>query len=205
MLRIALTGGIAGGKTLVSDKLASLGAVVIDSDLLARQVVEPGSAGLQEVVDRFGNGVLRADGFLDRPALGELIFSDADARADLNAIIHPRVRSAAARLEAEVPADGMVVHVIPLLVETGQQSTFDAVIVVDVPEDVQLCRLMERNGLGDDQARARIAAQAQRSEKLSAATWVIDNSGAPEETRHAVHDLWNGPIARLAEEVADQL
>ena len=197
MLRIALTGGIACGKTLVSDELSALGAVVIDSDLLARRVVEPGSAGLQEVRDRFGSSVLQADGSLDRPTLGQLIFNDAGARADLNAIIHPKVRAEAGRLEADAPADGVVVHVIPLLVETGQQSTFDAVIVVDVPEDVQLRRLMERNGFGLEQARARIDAQAQRSERLAAATWVIDNSSDPESATHAVRQLWEGSIAEL--------
>lgn len=201
MLRIALTGGIACGKTLVSAALAALGAVIIDSDLLARQVVEPGSAGLQEVMDRFGVEVIRADGSLDRPALGELIFSDADARADLNAIIHPRVRAEASRLEADAPSDGVVVHVIPLLLETGQQDTFDAVMVVDVPEDVQLRRLMERNGLDTTQARARIAAQAQRSERLAAATWIIDNSGDPGSAAHSVRRLWDGPIAGLRDDI----
>lgn len=197
MLRIALTGGIACGKTLVSDELAALGAVVIDSDLLARQVVEPGSVGLQEVARRFGSSILQADGSLDRAALGELIFNDAGARADLNAIIHPRVRTEAAHLEADAPTGGVVVHVIPLLVETGQHDTFDAVIVVDVPEDVQRRRLMERNGLSSEQARARMAAQAARPERLAAATWVIDNSRDPQLTTRALRQLWNGPIAEL--------
>lgn len=199
MLRMALTGGIACGKTLVSNELALLGAVVIDADLLAREVVEPGSVGLQEVVARFGDSVLQADGSLDRPALGELIFNDAGARAELNAIIHPKVRAEAGRLEADVPSDGVVVHVIPLLVETGQQGTFDAVIVVDVPEDVQLGRLMERNGLDLQQARARIDAQATRSERLASATWVIDNSRDTDTAKHAVCQLWEGPISRMRE------
>ncbi len=204
MLRIALTGGIACGKTLVSDELAALGAVVIDSDLLARQVVQLGSTGLQEVVERFGSSVLTADGSLNRPALAELIFSDAASRADLNAIIHPRVRAEAAGLEGDAPTDGVVVHVIPLLVETGQQDTFDGVLVVDVPEDVQLRRLMERNGVSSDQARARTAAQAPRLERLAAATWVIDNSGDPQLTTHALRQLWNGPIAELRKDSEPQ-
>ncbi len=198
MLRIALTGGIACGKTLVSDELAALGAVIIDADLLARQVVELDSVGLQEVVTRFGSSVLSADGTLDRAFLGELIFADADARADLNAIIHPRVRAAARQLESDAPSEGVVVHVIPLLVETGQQGAFDAVIVVDVPEDVQLRRLMERNALTSDQARARVDSQVSRSERLRVATFVIDNSSAAKETRKSVRELWDGPIAELS-------
>lgn len=197
MLRIAVTGGIACGKTLLSDELAALGAVVIDADVLARQVVEKGSVGLQEVVDRFGNSVLMPDGSLDRAALGEVIFADADARADLNTIVHPRVRAHAKSLEGDVPPDGVVVHVIPLLVETDQQGTFDAVIVVDVPEDVQLRRLRERNHLSVDQARVRLAAQASRGTRLAAADWVIDNSGAADETRRSVRELWHGPISEL--------
>ncbi len=200
MVRIGLTGGIATGKTLVSDELSRLGAVVIDADVLARRVVEPGSVGLQEVVARFGSSVLAADGSLNRPALGELVFADATARADLNAVVHPRVRAEATRLEWDAPPDSVVVHVIPLLVETGQQGTFDAVIVVDVPEDVQLRRLMERNDLSLDQARARIATQVQRSERLSAADWIIDNSGEAEQTREHVRELWNGTIARLRDD-----
>ncbi len=197
MLRIALTGGIASGKTLVSDELAALGATVIDADLLARQVVEPGSAGLQEVVDRFGSSILTPDGSLDRAALGEVVFADDDARTDLNAIVHPRVRAEASRLEDKAPPGGVVVHVIPLLVETGLQRTFDAVIVVDVPKGVQLHRLMERNSLDADQAGARMAAQASRADRLAAASWVIDNSGEPAETRRRVKDVWEGPLARL--------
>lgn len=204
MVRIGLTGGIASGKTLVSDELAELGAVVIDADLLARQVVAPGSKGLAQIVARFGERLLLPDGSLDRAGLGELIFGDADARADLNAIIHPRVRTVARRLEEAAPSDRVVVHVIPLLVETEQQGTFDAVLVVDVPEDVQLHRLVERNRLTSEQALARVAAQASRDDRLAAADWVIDNNGEPRDTRRLVRDLWNGPVARLRETPAVQ-
>ncbi|MGO1384672.1 MAG: dephospho-CoA kinase [Arachnia sp.] len=199
MFRMAVTGGIACGKTLVSDELALLGAVVIDADLLAREVVEPGSAGLREVAARFGDSVLLADGSLDRAALGEMIFGDAVARSDLNSIIHPRVRAAARCRESVVPEDGVVAHVIPLLVETGQQGSFDAVIVVDIPEEVQLSRLMERNDLSVDQARARVAAQSSRTERLDAADWVIDNSGEADLTLQRVRELWYGPITQLRE------
>ena len=162
MVRIGLTGGIASGKTLVSDELARLGAHIIDADVLARRVVEPGSAGLAEVVTRFGQDILLPDGSLDRARLGDTVFRDEDARAALNAIVHPRVRAEARRLQEASPEDAVVVHVIPLLVETGQQGNFDGVVVVDVPEEVQVRRLMERNGLTRAQAHGRLAAQVAR-------------------------------------------
>lgn len=197
MLRIGLTGGIASGKTLVSDELARLGAVVIDADVIAREVVEPGTPALAEVAARFGDGVLLPDGNLDRPALGAIVFSDDAARDDLNAIVHPRVRRRALELEAVAPAGSVVVHVIPLLVETGQARDYDAVLVVDVPVELQVHRLMHRNDLTTEQARARIRAQAPRSDRLRAATWVVDNSGDVASTVRQVEQMWNGPIAAL--------
>lgn len=199
MIRIGVTGGIASGKTLVSDELAKLGATIIDADVLARQVVEPGTQGLAEVVARFGSEMLLPDGALDRTRLGEVVFRDEEARADLNAIIHPRVRAEAARIDEMSPPGGVVVHAIPLLVETGQEDSFDAVLVVDVPVTVQVERLMHRNGLTKQQARERVEAQASRSERLAAADWVIDNSGSPEATKRMVRDLWAGPMAQLCE------
>lgn len=197
MTRIGLTGGIASGKTLVSDELARLGATVIDADLLARQVVAPGTRGLAEVVSRFGDPVLLPDGALDRARLGDLVFGDGEARQDLNAIIHPRVRAEARRLEEASAPGAVVVHVIPLLVETGQQDSFDGVLVVDVPVEVQISRLMRRNALTERQARDRVAAQASRSQRLAAADWVVDNTGDEDSTRRAVRDVWDGPISRL--------
>lgn len=197
MLRIGLTGGIAAGKSLVSNMLGDLGAVVIDADVLAREVVEPGTAGFGEILDRFGGHLVLADGSLDRARLGELVFEDADARRVLNDIVHPRVRAAAGVLEREAPSDAVVVHVIPLLVETGQQDAFDAVLVVDVPQEVQMDRLMERNSLTREQALARLAAQASREDRLVAADWTIENTGDVEATGRAVRDLWRGPIAEL--------
>ncbi len=198
-IRLGLTGGIASGKTLAADELAKLGATVIDSDVLARQVVEPGTPGLADVVERFGDAVLLKDATLDRARLGEVVFGDSVARADLNAIIHPRVRAAAARLEETAPTGTVVVHVIPLLVETGQQGSFDAVLVVDVPVELQAERLMQRNALTRQQSHARIDAQASREDRLAAADWVIDNSSAPDSTIRALRDLWHGPIAHLRE------
>ncbi len=196
-LRLGLTGGIASGKTLVADELARLGATVIDADVLAREVVEPGTRGFVEVVERFGEDVLGPAGALDRARLGELVFGDPRARADLNAIIHPRVRAAARLMEETASPGGVVVHVIPLLVETGQQNSFDAVVVVDVAVELQIRRLMERSTLTAEQAHARIDAQASRQERLVAADWVIDNSGAPEVALCRVRELWQGPIAEL--------
>ena len=196
-MRLALTGGIASGKTLVADELGSLGAVVIDADLLARQVVDTGTPGLAEVVARFGDDVLLDDKTLDRARLGDLVFPDAQARADLNAIIHPRVRAAARRQEDASAGDAVEVHVIPLLVETGQEGSFDGVIVVDLAEDLQMSRLMRRNGLSEQQARDRMAAQASRAERLAAADWIIDNSGNARSTVGVVRALWDGPIAAL--------
>lgn len=192
-----MTGGIASGKSFVADALTELGAVVIDADVLARDVVEPGTDGLAAVVHRFGPGVLRADGSLDRAGLGSIIFGDDAARADLNAIVHPRVRARAAELEAAAPSGVVVVHVIPLLVETGQADSFDGVLVVDVPPALQLDRLADRDGLTVDQAEARLRAQATREQRLAAATWVVDNSGTRGDTLRQVKELWKGPIAGL--------
>lgn len=189
-MRIGLTGGIASGKSTVARKLEQLGAFTIDADVLARDVVALGTEGLKAVVARFGNSVLAADGSLDRSALARVIFADPQARADLNAIIHPLVRERAAELEAAAPAGAVVVHVIPLLVETGQQDRFDAVVVVDTTVEEQLRRLTRRDGLTQTEAEQRVAAQASREERLGAATHVIDSSGPVRETMRQVDELW---------------
>src|SRR5690606_32145882 len=142
-VRVGLTGGVASGKSTVSARLAELGAVVVDADLLAREVVAPGTDGLAEVVAEFGSEVLDADGALDRPALGALVFADESRRRALEAIIHPRVRAAGAALEAAAGPDAVVVHDIPLLVETGQAAAFDVVVVVDAPVEEQVRRMVE--------------------------------------------------------------
>lgn len=193
-LSVALTGGIASGKTTVARLLAEQGAIVIDSDVLAREVVEPGTPGLAAVVERFGDGVLDESGKLDRARLGQIIFGDDQARADLNAIIHPQVRARRAELIADAAADAMVVSVIPLLVETGLAGSFDAVIVIDVPVEVQVARLRTRNGLSESEAQARIDAQASRDERLAAATWVIDNSGTREQLDAQVAAVWDAMV-----------
>ena len=189
-MRIGLTGGIASGKSTVARKLEQLGAVTIDADVLARDVVALGTEGLKAVAARFGDSVLAADGSLDRSALARVIFADSQARADLNAIIHPLVRERAAELEAAAPVGAVVVHVIPLLVETGQQDRFDAVVVVDTTVEEQLRRLTRRDGLTQTEAEQRVAAQASREERLGAATHVIDSSGPVRETMRQVDELW---------------
>lgn len=190
MLRVGLTGGIASGKTMVSDGLAARGAVIIDADLLAREVVEPGTPGLAAVVGRFGEQVLR-DGRLDRARLGQIIFADPQARTGLERIIHPTVRRRAAELEARADPHSVVVQVIPLLVETGQQKGFDLCVVVDVDPETQLARLVARTGLSVSDASMRIAAQAGRADRLAAADVVIDNSGTLVELDRQITALWS--------------
>ena len=189
VIRVGLTGGIASGKGLVAAELARLGAVVIDADVLAREVVEPGTPGLAAVVQRFGTGVLDG-GRLDRARLGAIVFADPEARRDLEQIIHPAVRARAAELERAAPGDAVVVHVIPLLVETGQQDDFDRVVVVDADPDIQLARLRSRDGLSEEAALARLAAQASREERRAAADVVLSNSGRVTDLHRQIRHLW---------------
>ncbi|GAA1823967.1 dephospho-CoA kinase [Microlunatus capsulatus] len=189
MLRVGLTGGIASGKSTAADELAALGAVLVDADVLAREVVEPGTPGLAEVVERFGRDVLDGDR-LDRAALGRVVFADAGARRDLERVVHPRVRARAAEIEAAAPPDAVVVHVIPLLVETGQAGDFDLCVVVDLEPATQLRRLRERSGLDEAEARSRVEAQAGRAERLAVADRVLDNEGGPDDLRRQVRALW---------------
>ncbi|ADB32171.1 dephospho-CoA kinase [Kribbella flavida DSM 17836] len=198
MLRVGLTGGIGSGKSAVSARLAARGAVVIDSDVLAREVVARGTDGLAEVVAVFGDGVLTADGELDRPAVGRIVFGDEQARRRLEAVIHPRVRARAAEIEAAAPADAVVVHDIPLLVETGQAAKFDLVLVVDVPVELQVERLTSQRGMAADEARRRIASQASREDRLAAADVVIDNSGSLDELDRRLDQVWATLTARIA-------
>jgi dephospho-CoA kinase len=190
MLRVGLTGGIGSGKSTVSARLAELGAVVIDADALAREVVAPRTAGLAAVVATFGPEILTAEGALDRAAMGAWVFGDREARRRLEAIIHPLVRERAAEIEANAPAGSVVVHDIPLLVETGQADAFDVVLVVDVDEAVQRQRLRELRGMSDQEAASRIGAQASRAERLAAADQVLLNDGSPAELMAQVDALW---------------
>jgi dephospho-CoA kinase len=189
-MRVGLTGGIGSGKSTVSALLADRGAVVIDYDRLAREVVQVGTPGLAAIIERFGSGVLLPDGSLDRPALGVVVFGDDVARRDLEAITHPAIGELAWARDEAAPAGSVVVHDHPLLVETGLAQLMDVVVVVDVAEDVQVDRLVRLRGMAEEDARARIAAQASRADRRSAADVVIDNSGTPEELVEAVDALW---------------
>lgn len=192
MLRVGLTGGIGSGKSTVSRVLASLGAVVVDADQVAREVVEPGSEGLAAVVDAFGPGVLLPDGGLDREALGKVVFGDPDARARLNAVLHPRIGARSAELWAAAEAAGaaVLVHDVPLLAENGMQDLYDEVVVVDVDPAVQLDRLVRLRGMSEQDAAARIAAQATREQRLAVATRVLPNDGTVAELEARVRELW---------------
>ena len=185
-LRVGLTGGVASGKSTVSGMLAEVGAVVIDADALAREVVAGGSPGLAAVVEEFGASLLTADGELDRAAMGNLVFSDAGARKRLEAIVHPLVHERMAALEADAAEGSIVVHDIPLLAEGDRADTFDAVIVVDCPRDVQVARLVSDRGWSLEDAESRIAAQAAREDRLAIATHVIPNVGTLDELRDRV-------------------
>ena len=196
-MRVGLTGGIGSGKSVVSVLLAERGAVVIDYDLLAREVVAAGTPALAEIVARFGTGVLLPDGTLDRPALGAVVFGDEDARGDLEAITHPAIGALAWERDGAAPDGAVVVHDHPLLVETGLAELMDVVVVVDAPEEVQLDRLVRLRRMSESDARARMAAQATREDRVATADVVIDNSGSVEELVPQVDALW----ARLSGEV----
>ncbi|QCW50490.1 dephospho-CoA kinase [Nocardioides dongxiaopingii] len=192
-MRVGLTGGVGSGKSTVSAILAELGAVIIDADVLAREVVERGTPGLEQVVAAFGPELLTADGDLDRPRMGALVFGDPDKRRLLESIVHPLVFERYAALEAAAGPDDLVVHDIPLLAESGragEDGGFDAVVVVDVPDELRIERMLRDRGWTRADAESRIAAQATREERLAVATHVIDNSGTLDELRarvEAVH------------------
>lgn len=189
MRRIGLTGGIGSGKSTVSAMLADLGAHVIDADAIAREVVAPGTDGLAALVEAFGPDILTSDGSLNRAALADRAFADESARERLNAITHPRIAARTAELMRKIPENAVLVHDVPLLVEVGLQDAYDMVLVVDAPDDVRVRRLLER-GLDEQDARARIAAQATREQRLAVADVVLDNSGSLGDLREQVERAW---------------
>jgi dephospho-CoA kinase len=197
MVRIGLTGGIGAGKSTVATRLRELGATIIDADRVAREVVEPGTAGLAAVVAAFGPQVLLPDGQLDRPALGRLVFSDPEKLARLNAIVHPLIGERTQALIDAAPPDAVLVHDIPLLVENQLSSGFDLVIVVDAPEPERIRRLVADRGMTEDEAVSRIRAQAGDAERRKVADVWIDNSGMPADTRSQVDDCWRDRIEPL--------
>jgi len=190
MLKVGLTGGIGAGKSEVSRRLAGYGALVIDADQIAREVVEPGTPGLAQVVGLFGTGVLAPDGTLDRQRLGQIVFGDGELRAKLNAVIHPLVGARIRELEQGADADAILVEDIPLIAENDLADFYDLVVVVDVPRRLQEERLVHRRGMTPDQAAARMAAQASREQRLAIASIVVDNSGSLAELDREVGELW---------------
>jgi dephospho-CoA kinase len=202
VLRAGLTGGIGSGKSEVSRRLAAHGAVIIDADVAARAVVAPGSPGLAQVTEAFGTGVLGPDGALDRNRLGAIVFADPASRTTLNAIVHPLVGQwmrTAEQAAVAAAGDGLiVVHDVPLLAENRRARDFDLVIVVDVPPELQLERLVSQRGMTPGQARARMAAQATREQRLAIADLVIDNSGSLTDLDRRVADLWADLQRRIA-------
>ena len=198
MLKVGLTGGIGAGKSEVSRLLASYGALVVDSDLIAREVVAPGTPGLAAVAAEFGPQVLGPDGALDRPVLGGIVFADPDRLAALNAIVHPLVRRRSAELEAGAGPGDVVVHDVPLLAENDLAGLYDLVVVVDAADETRLDRLVRLRGMDPEQARARLAAQATRADRLAVADLVLDNEGPLDQLEPQVKALWQQLLARAA-------
>jgi dephospho-CoA kinase len=198
VMRVGLTGGIGAGKSEVSRRLVAYGAILIDADAIAREVVALGTPGLAEVIAEFGLEILAPDGSLDRERLGEIVFADASQRARLNAIVHPKVGERMAELERSAGPDAIVVHDVPLIAENDLAAGYDVVVVVDAPQARQLQRLVRQRGMSREQAQARMAAQADREDRLAVAGIVIDNSGSLAELDRQVGDLWMELVRRAS-------
>lgn len=196
MLKVGLTGGIGSGKSTVTGRLEELGAVVVDADRIAREVVEPGRPALERIRATFGDEVIAADGTLDRPALGRIVFADAAAREKLEAIVHPAVRECTARLVAAAPPDAVVVHDVPLLVEKRMEKDYDLVVVVVASEQTRLKRLVESRGMTAQDASARIRAQASDAERAAVADVTLPNDTDVESLLTRVDALWRERLSR---------
>ena len=197
MLKVALTGGIGSGKSVVADMLEEYGAVIIDSDQLAREVIERGSAGYEAVLAEFGDRIL-TDGEIDRTKLAEIVFADEALRKKLEGIIHPLVREAAESLIARLPSDSVVINQIPLLVETNGAKRFDYVITVSASEENRRARLLER-GLKDYEITKRMQAQVDDAAREGIANYVLRNDGSFDELQRAVESLWSQTLKPLAQ------
>jgi dephospho-CoA kinase len=204
MLRVGLTGGIGSGKSEVSRGLAAQGAVIIDADLIAREVVAPGTDGFTAVVEAFGADVVGPDGALDRSRLADIVFADKQKLAALNSIVHPRVGARMREIEDAAAPGSVIVHDVPLIAENSLADAYDLVVVVDVPPRIQLDRLVRHRGMIREQAQARMAAQASREQRLSIADIVVDNSGSLAELDRQVGELWSELRRRALIASADQ-
>ena len=199
MLLIGLTGGIGSGKSTVSALLAAKGAVIIDADAITRELQQPGTEVLAAMVERFGEQILTPDGALDRQAMADLVFNDPAALKDLGAIVHPAVAlEIGNRMAAEAETDHVVVLDVPLLVESGRDD-LAALVVVDVDPEIAVRRLVEHRGMREDDARARMANQVAREDRLAKADFVVDNSGTPAELEAAIDALWPQLLARVSQ------
>ncbi len=198
MLRIGLTGGIGAGKSALSATFAKCGAVIVDGDVIAREVVQPGTEGLASLVEAFGDDILLPDGSLDRPALAAKAFRDDEARQRLNGIVHPLVDKRRAEIIASVSEDSVVVEDIPLLVESGMAPLFPLVVVVHADVEVRVRRLVDQRGMPEEDARARIAAQASDEQRRAVADIWVDNSGSPDDLVRRAHDVWDNRIMPFA-------
>ncbi|WP_433449573.1 dephospho-CoA kinase [Streptomyces sp. CA-142005] len=199
MLKVGLTGGIGAGKSEVSRLLVEHGAVLIDADRIAREVVAPGTPGLAAVVEAFGEDVLTADGSLDRPKLGSIVFADPEKLALLNSIVHPLVGARSRELEEAAAADAVVIHDVPLLTENGLAPLYDLVIVVDASPETQLDRLVRLRGMTEEDARARMAAQATREQRRRIADILIDNDVPLDALHKRVTEVWEDLVRRARE------
>jgi dephospho-CoA kinase len=204
MLRIGLTGGIGAGKSVLSATFAQCGGIIVDGDVIAREVVEPGTEGLASLVDAFGDDILLPDGALDRPALAAKAFRDDEARQRLNGIVHPLVGKRRAEIIAAVHDDAVVVEDIPLLVESGMAPLFPLVVIVHADVEVRLRRLVEQRGMSEEDARARIAAQADDEQRRAVADVWLDNSGTQEDLVGRTRDVWNNRILPFAHNLAER-
>ncbi|MET8803047.1 dephospho-CoA kinase [Streptomyces sp. NPDC004546] len=203
MLKVGLTGGIGAGKSEVSRLLVEHGAVLIDADRIAREVVAPGTPGLAAVVEAFGEDVLTADGSLDRPKLGSIVFADPEKLAVLNSIVHPLVGARSRELEEAAAADAVVIHDVPLLTENGLAPLYDLVIVVDASPETQLDRLVRLRGMTEEDARARMAAQATREQRRRIADILIDNDVPLDALHKRVTEVWEDLVRRAREGTAE--
>lgn len=204
MLRIGLTGGIGAGKSALSKTFSECGGIIVDGDVIAREVVEPGTEGLASLVDAFGDEILQPDGSLDRPALAAKAFRDDDERKKLNGIVHPLVARRRAEIIAAVAEDAVVVEDIPLLVESGMAPLFPLVVIVHADVELRVKRLVEQRGMSEEDARARIAAQADDEQRRAVADIWLDNSGEPGELVQRAHDVWHNRILPFAHNLTER-